>query len=411
MQWARWLLIFGVSVAAITTTACNPTLGVTAARVSNDGKVEAWSPDYVARDYEHVKMVIYDENGNVIDHRSVETHHGTYVIEGPNIVRNYGGTSEIAYSASYLRKESNKRAQIVSTNWLGERVITTEPYSISYDHNSDTIVVALGLEGAVTRSKDGAWTRVAVGQIVPSDFSFTGKMRTLTKLLVTEFHFIAIISVVSLSFISLVIAMSIPPNISASQIMAGMLAVIVAIPVIIIASLLVSVFASTFFDIFWFDDALAVFFVIAAYLCVIAATLIPGTMISQSLQKIIGESFAGVAVVASILTIVVIRYYFDPGDGLFTLRTILLLSVPFASLNAISSVLVIRPRLNVLGPIVGAFAGMYVSFAICFSLWYWAILPQVLAQTLALCLMVLVSVVLLRHLERKREASYNLAST
>ena len=410
MQWARWLMIFGVSVAAITMTACNPTLGVTAAFIGEDGKVEASSSDYVVREYEYGEIVIQDENGKIVEHRSVETPRGTFVLEGPNVIRISDGTREIAYSASFLQKESNKRAQIVSTNRLGERVITTEPYSITYDIQSDTVLVALGLEGAVTGTKDGVWTRVAVDQYVPSDFSFTGKMRTLLKLLVSELYFIVIISAVSLSFVSFAIAISVAPNVSASQIVAGILAVTVAIPMIILSSLLVNGFVMIFLDISIADD-LAVLFVIITYLCVIASTLIPGIMISQSQQKIIGLSFAGVAVVASIMTIVVIRSYFDPGDGLVTPRTILLLSVPFASLNAISSVLVIRPSLNHLGAIIAALTGIYLSFAVCFSLWYWAILPQAIAQILVLFLMASMSAVLLRHLERKREASYTLGCT
>ena len=51
----------------------------------------------------------------------------------------------------------------------------TKPYGIAYDALSGNLIVAMGLQGVVVGSPDGHWSRVAVGDYSPTDFSFAGK--------------------------------------------------------------------------------------------------------------------------------------------------------------------------------------------------------------------------------------------
>ena len=65
------------------------------------------------------------------------------------------------------------------TESLGDRVITTHPYSIVYDPKHDTVVVALGLQGVVVGTPDGDWLPVAVGPYSPTDFSVATRFELL----------------------------------------------------------------------------------------------------------------------------------------------------------------------------------------------------------------------------------------
>ena len=81
------------------------------------------------------------------------------------------GRTGVVHSTAYLDKSANEWVQRQMTESLGDRVITTHPYSIVYDPKHDTVVVALGLQGVVVGTPDGDWRPVAVGPYVPTDFS------------------------------------------------------------------------------------------------------------------------------------------------------------------------------------------------------------------------------------------------
>ena len=111
---------------------------------------------------------------------SVETPTGTYSIRGRNIVHRDGDGSEVVYSAAYLTEAGNLTLQEIRTRDIENRLMTTEPYSITYDPRSGNIVVAMGLQGVVVGTPDGEWKRVSVGRYKPTDFSFIGRMLPLS---------------------------------------------------------------------------------------------------------------------------------------------------------------------------------------------------------------------------------------
>ena len=151
------LLTAGVAaLASVASTPIEPVEGITAVEVEPDGTIVA----------------VWDESAA----QSVVTPRGTYTIEGPHIVRVRDGERTVAYSAAYLQEDENITVQKGATRKFGLREITTEPYSIIYDEISGNVIAAMGLQGAVVGTPNSQWTRVAVGEYVPTDFSFVAKL-------------------------------------------------------------------------------------------------------------------------------------------------------------------------------------------------------------------------------------------
>ena len=143
--------------------------------------------------------------------RKATTPRGTYAIRGFDIVLlRPEEQSTVVYSASYLQEETNRWAQKYSSRHLRsplsgyfdgedlESLVGQMPFNIVYDTRSANVIVAMGLEGALIGTPDGAWERIGVGQFVPTDFSFGGKAR-----LMLSTHFWATALTVSLSCIAL----------------------------------------------------------------------------------------------------------------------------------------------------------------------------------------------------------------
>ena len=100
----------------------------------------------------------------------------SYIIEGNHIVRVSNGEREGVYDAGYLRDRANLVLQYRAT---GERELTKAPKSIIHDPASGNLVVAMGYDGVVVGTPEGAWERVAVGTFRPTDFSALGRLRLL----------------------------------------------------------------------------------------------------------------------------------------------------------------------------------------------------------------------------------------
>ena len=106
----------------------------------------------------------------------VETPRGKFKIQDSDIVvRTVDGEWTVIYSAAYLQQEANFWIQGEATTQFGLREITRRPLSIIYDRRSGNLIVAMGFEGVLVGTPDGGWSRVAVGDYSPTDFSTAGK--------------------------------------------------------------------------------------------------------------------------------------------------------------------------------------------------------------------------------------------
>ena len=106
----------------------------------------------------------------------METPRGKSKIQGSGIlVRTVDGEWIVIYSAAYLQQEANVWIQEQATTRFGLREIARRPYSIVYDERSGNVIVAMGLQGVVVGTPNGQWSRLAVGDYSPTDFSSTAK--------------------------------------------------------------------------------------------------------------------------------------------------------------------------------------------------------------------------------------------
>ncbi len=116
--------------------------------------------------------------------QSVDTPRGRFEIGEHGIMHISGdGSASTAYSTKHLKSGSS--------GWLQQRAmspiaITTGPYGILYDPQSDNVIAAMGILGVVVGTPDGEWTPVAVGPFRPISLSFIEKVQALmTIFLVT----------------------------------------------------------------------------------------------------------------------------------------------------------------------------------------------------------------------------------
>ena len=101
-----------------------------------------------------------------------ETPRGKFKIQGSDIlVLTIDGEWTVVYSAAYLQQETNLWIQGEATTQFGMSEFARRPLSIIYDERSGNLIVAVGLQGVLVGTPDGGWSRVAVGEYSPTDFS------------------------------------------------------------------------------------------------------------------------------------------------------------------------------------------------------------------------------------------------
>ena len=177
------LLAAGVATfATVATSAPTPLTGIRSVGVAGDGAIMAAANDgrdrlqYSSSDGGFT-WDPYSWPPNVVWRgETVETPRGNFLIRGSDIlVLTVEGDWVAIYSSAYLQGDANVWVQEQATTRFGPREIGTKPYGIAYDALSGNLIVAMGLQGVVVGSPDGHWSRVAVGDYSPTDFSFAGK--------------------------------------------------------------------------------------------------------------------------------------------------------------------------------------------------------------------------------------------
>ena len=177
------LLAAGMATfATVATSAPPPLTGVRSVGVAGDGAIMAAADEGKDRSQYSssdggLTWEPYAWPPNIVwVGEDVETPRGNLLIRGSDImVLTLDGDWEAVYSAAYLQEESNAWIQEQTTTQFGPREIGTKPYSIAYDARTGNLVVAMGLQGIVVGTPNGQWSRVAVGDYSPTDFSIGGK--------------------------------------------------------------------------------------------------------------------------------------------------------------------------------------------------------------------------------------------
>ena len=132
--------------------------------------------------------------------QAVETPRGVYEIEGTDIVHD----GKVVYSTAYLSEDTNLWLQERDTRHLGDRILTTRPYGISFDAATGNVIVGMGIQGVLVGTPDGKWTQQAELDYRPTDFSRRGRAGALANDL--EFWVLALALAASALVIGLVVA-------------------------------------------------------------------------------------------------------------------------------------------------------------------------------------------------------------
>ena len=221
---------------------------------SEDGG-KNWTPDTSS-----------ERTGLLWDEKSVETPNGRYEIRDPEIVLvDADGNESVVYSADYLRQAGNVWVQRQVTP-QGDGVSGVgRPHSITYDANSGNVIVAMGLRGVVVLTPDRQWTKYAVGEYTPLDYSFSAK----TNLLFSDFGFWITSLVLSLSMAAMGLIIS---RFKERQTWMILAAPLIAVAVLIAAAVVVPPIVLLFLLRFLIDESI----LIAAFLILITVASIGG---------------------------------------------------------------------------------------------------------------------------------------
>ena len=314
----------------------------------------------------------------------VETPRGRFMIQDSDIlVRTTEGEWEVIYSGAYLQEEANAWIQYEATSRFGVRQIARLPYSIVYDEHSGTLVVALGLQGVAVGTPDGHWSRVAVGDYSPTDFTSAGK--TIALLSSMSLWVITICLSLSMIAISLVLVqyrgVNLPLGIGMGLVT---LALWIVLPILLFA--LQSLDASA-----------------------IALVAIPVGTIGLAIRlgyvsekSTVAKSFAfAMGIISAVFTVVVLLVFGVPGAGVIPI-----VSFPFpaaAILFAIAAITVSWGQLAHWKAIRTSFAGMIGLTVLVFLMWVQLGFGLTFAKIAAFTLVALVALALTRHVRRKQQ--------
>ena len=295
------------------------------------------------------------------------------------------GESRIVYSGAYLQHEGSVWVQEHATVRLGFRRIVTGPSSIVYDERSGNLIAALGIQGVVVGTPDGAWTRYAVGRYSPTDFSFVGK----TRLLLSNVGFWAASLALSLSMTGFALVLSQYrrrdfPLVAAVPLAALVLLVILTMVLVVIELGLVGLT----------PVIVCVPFVVAVVLGIVSED----DRVRKSVGLVMG--------VSSLLASCLLVGLFGGSDagpvssvGLFMFLT----AVP-AFVLGISAVAIARHQLAHWRAVLGAILGMNALVILAFMLWLHLGIVIVVAQVSSIVLAALTGLVLIGYLKREEQA-------
>ena len=385
------LLAAGIATfATVATSYPLPVTGIRSIGVAGDGAIMAAADDdvdhlqYSSRDggftwepYSWPPNIVWGGQG-------VATPRGNFLIRGSDIlVLTIEGDWVEVHSTTYLQGDANVWVQEQTTTRFGPRDIGTKPHSIAYDARSGNLVVAMGLQGVVVGSPDGQWSRVAVGDYSPTDFTSAGK--TIALLSSMSLWVITICLSLSMIAISLVLVqyrgVNLPLGIGMGLVT---LALWIVLPILLFA--LQSLDASA-----------------------IALVAIPVGTIGLAIRlgyvsekSTVAKSFAfAMGIISAVLTVVVLLVFGVPGAGVIPI-----VSFPFpaaAILFAIAAITVSWGQLAHWKAIKTSFAGMIGLTVLVFLTWVQLGFGLTFAKIAAFTLVALVALALTRHVRRKQQ--------
>ena len=285
-----------------------------------------------------------------------------------------------------------------ATARLDEREATTAPRRIVYDERSGNLIAAMGIQGVVVGTPDGAWTRHAVGRYSPVDFSFPNK----TGLLLSNSGFWAAALALSMSMtgIALVLSQYRREDLPLRAVVAlATVALLIVPPIVLVATglghllqlnLLIVLWSWPFMILALIGGAIALGFVLKEGGAGKSLGLAVGTLSLLTAEALLlafggsdADSFSDYSIA-------------DYSTGL------ILLAIPAFVLGV--AVLVISGReLRHWHVVIPTFLGMNVLVVLAFMLWLHLGIALALAQVSAIVLAALAALVLVGYIKRKQQ--------
>ncbi len=395
-QRLRWgLLVAGVAaLASVATSVAPPDYGIREVGVSAGGIVHAHSSgQHDGRYQSHDGGLNWTEGSTDAGTvkwggMSAETPRGRYVVMGSDIKLEGGdGRSERVFSTANLRWAGNMWVQQQDV-----RDITTEPQGIVYDARSGNLIVAMGRQGVLVGTHDGRWTRYAVGDYAPTDFSFTAK----TRLLLSKFEFWMVAVALSLSMTGAALIYSQHDAEDSRPLPIARLAVFVLLAAIVSLVVVGAALAAAFLfglNVFWGH----MLWVLPA--APVLAGIALGAMPRQSKLRKVLVSLTGALSLMASGGLLVMFGRANPDDLDYGLYFVLL-SVP-AYILGITLLLTSWRQLRRWPAAIASFVGMIVLVVLAFMLWLHLSFALASAKIWAVVLIALVAFVLAGYLKRK----------
>ena len=154
------LLVAVVAAVASVATSSESHQGITAFELDDHGNVVGYSSGPVRGDERWVTS------------KRAVTPRGTFQIRGHGIYLTRDGQPETkAFSTTFVAPWIDQNALAAATRDIGPRTVSVMPKAIYYEESTESVLVAMGLQGLVVGLPDGRWVRKPVGNYRPLDFS------------------------------------------------------------------------------------------------------------------------------------------------------------------------------------------------------------------------------------------------
>lgn len=205
----RWLALLAIGAALTGLSPCGPADdGITAVGADADGSLTA-RHEHSYTSVSHYRSVDGgftwkfittmeqdQEKGMTWGGVSTETPRGRYIVTETDIVRTDSSGRAFYYATTYFQDYANVVLQNRDNRKRsGGGVQTTKAHNIFYDSTSGNVVAAMGSQGVAVGTPDGRWTRVAVVDLKPTDFSRL--QRTLLLMSVPSFWITALVLLIA----------------------------------------------------------------------------------------------------------------------------------------------------------------------------------------------------------------------
>ena len=399
-------------VASVATTAEEPPTGISVLGQDESGNVVAkdfrqnWGDFFISSDggvtWEPDRENLATDESIDWNLPTAEAPEGTYSLEGPDVALTTNGITKTVHSTLNVNSKTDYRIFALATDSIGAGFgrVTHLPTDIHYDAGSGNLIVAVGLQGVLLRTRDGRWQRIGVGKYNPIDFSVASRAKLL---IVGEELGTLVMALIIASVGSALSASTMPQRLDNHRYVRAILAGAVATVLTMMVILLVT--SPTLDSLEWFSDVLMLY----AFLLVLLSGFVITVLMVVAVRAFGTPSGTIISSVLTLLLLVIsvfplLNSYTEVGtlfDYSSDFRAFGAIVVGFISLIFVFAALIIRRSLGVVLATVLATAGMMLAALFVFLLWISGYIDLLPAKVAATALVWTVALVLYAYVRSK----------